>query len=223
MLPLKNSIETLNINGYKISVIYIFSTRKSLLLTLKNEDTIEVKVPRFISIKRAREFVLEKKAWIIKKREKIIKIPENQLYFLGHLYQILKSDCENIHFHGENIIIPISYSVDKISNWYKNQSSLVVNELYQEIIFEKQPQLIKVKKQKKRYGSCTSKGNIYINSHISMCPKPVITYILYHELCHLIHMNHSKDFYYLLKKYCPDYKKHKEWLKNHSLLLNDNI
>lgn len=223
MSPLKNSVETLNINGNEILVTYIVSTRKSLLLTLKSIDTIEVKVPRFISNQKARNFVLEKKAWITKKREKLIKIPDNQLYFLGKSYQMLKHDCKDIHFINENIIVPISYSADEISSWYKQQSILIVNELYQKITFEKQPLLIKVKKQKKRYGSCTSKGNIYINSHISMCPKSVITYILYHELCHLIHMNHSKDFYTLLNEYCPDYKKHKEWLKNHSLLSIDNI
>ena len=50
-----------------------------------------------------------------------------------------------------------------------------------------------------------------------MCPSPILDYIVVHEVCHLIHMNHSDAFWELLQKVLPDYEKRKEWLKNNGL------
>ncbi|MBN2557544.1 MAG: M48 family metallopeptidase, partial [Clostridia bacterium] len=73
--------------------------------------------------------------------------------------------------------------------------------------------VIKVKKQKRMWGSCNTGGRIYINSRISMCRPEAVEYILWHEISHLAHMNHSRDFYRLLESYCPGYKMQKAWLR----------
>ena len=75
------------------------------------------------------------------------------------------------------------------------------------------PEIVKVKEQKKRWGSCTSAKNIYINSRIAMANLEAIDYIIVHEFCHLVHMNHSKDFYNLVKEIIPNYKDSEKWLK----------
>ena len=82
------------------------------------------------------------------------------------------------------------------------------------------PSLIKIKEQKKRWGSCTSNKIIYINSRISMAPIDVIDYILVHEFCHLVHMNHSKEYWALVGTIFPNYKAKRNYLKENSLKLN---
>ena len=82
------------------------------------------------------------------------------------------------------------------------------------------PSLIKIKEQKKRWGSCTSNKIIYINSRISMAPIDVIDYILVHEFCHLVHMNHSKDFYNLVGEILPKFRENERWLKENSYKLS---
>ena len=82
------------------------------------------------------------------------------------------------------------------------------------------PNLIKIKEQKKRWGSCTSKKTIYINSRISMAKPEVIDYILVHEFCHLVHMDHSKDFYDLVSQILPNFKLAEKWLKENSYKLS---
>ena len=78
---------------------------------------------------------------------------------------------------------------------------------------------LKVKKQKNIWGSCNSKRRIYINSKIAMCQPEAMEYVMWHEICHLTHMNHSREFYELLGHHYPGYKKQKQWLKNHSRFL----
>ena len=82
-----------------------------------------------------------------------------------------------------------------------------------EIMKQLVPASVKVKEQNKRWGSCTAQKNIYINSKISMARLDVIDYVIIHEFSHLVHMNHSKKFYDLVKSIMPDYKDKENWLK----------
>ena len=72
---------------------------------------------------------------------------------------------------------------------------------------------IYIRDQKTRWGSCSSKGNLNFNWRLIMAPLFIMDYIVVHELAHLVHPNHSRDFWKLVKKIVPDYKEKKEWLK----------
>jgi predicted metal-dependent hydrolase len=78
---------------------------------------------------------------------------------------------------------------------------------------------IRIKDTKTRWGSCSSKSNLNFNYRIIMAPERVMDYIIVHELCHLKHMNHSKEFWNAVANYMPDYEKHKEWLKENGMKL----
>lgn len=66
---------------------------------------------------------------------------------------------------------------------------------------------------KTRFGSCSSAGNICFSYRLMLYPEAAREYVVVHELAHLVHMNHSKDFYALVAKYLPDYKERKKLLK----------
>lgn len=72
---------------------------------------------------------------------------------------------------------------------------------------------IRVKNQMTRYGSCSSKGNLNFNWKVIMAPAEVVDYLLAHELSHLGQMNHSAKFWALVARACPQYEKHRKWLK----------
>ncbi|MDA7686533.1 M48 family metallopeptidase [Pseudomonadales bacterium] len=63
-----------------------------------------------------------------------------------------------------------------------------------------------------KWGHCTSEGNIQYNPSISLAPLFVIDYIIAHEVCHLRHRNHSKSFWQLVEKVCPDWQQAEKWL-----------
>ncbi len=72
-----------------------------------------------------------------------------------------------------------------------------------------------VRDQKTRWGSCSSTGTLSFNYRLMFAPPRVLDYVVIHELCHLTHMNHSREFWNLVASVMPEYKIHRNWLKEH--------
>lgn len=79
---------------------------------------------------------------------------------------------------------------------------------------------ITIRDQKSRWGSCSSRKTLSFNYRLIFAPPQVLDYVVIHEICHLTHMNHSKDFWGLVAEIMPDYKVHKKWLQDHGQELN---
>ncbi len=76
-----------------------------------------------------------------------------------------------------------------------------------------------VKYYKSRWGSCDSKQRIKLNWLLIMTPEFVIDYVIIHELCHLVHLNHSAEFWALVNRHTPNHIQAKNWLKEHQQAL----
>ena len=74
---------------------------------------------------------------------------------------------------------------------------------------------ITIRDQKTRWGSCSSTGTLSFNYRLMFAPPKILDYVVVHELCHLTHMNHSKEFWNMVALYMPDYKEHRQWLRDH--------
>lgn len=74
---------------------------------------------------------------------------------------------------------------------------------------------ITIRDQRSRWGSCSSRGTLSFNYRLVFAPAKVLDYVVVHELCHLTHMNHSKDFWNMVASVMPEYKVYKTWLKEH--------
>lgn len=74
---------------------------------------------------------------------------------------------------------------------------------------------ITIRCQHTRWGSCSSKGNLNFNCMLMLAPASVIDYVVIHELCHRLEMNHSQRFWALVQQHCPDYAAQRRWLKEH--------
>ena len=82
------------------------------------------------------------------------------------------------------------------------------------------PTNIKIRQYRARWGSCNNRGELSFNYLLMMLPAYVIDYVIVHELCHLQHLNHSKEFWQLVSHHFPNYIKAKQWVKtNQSALL----
>lgn len=91
--------------------------------------------------------------------------------------------------------------------YFQQKTGGVVNEIH-------------IKDQKTRWGSCSSRRNLNFNWNLIMAPPSVLDYVVVHELCHLTHMNHSRDFWNLVEHVMPEYQQVKNWLRENGALLH---
>jgi len=100
--------------------------------------------------------------------------------------------------------------IDALSNWLRIQGERYLTRWLHDVSERCQlsfDQLI-IRNQKRRWGSCSSDGQISLNVKLLFMPAPLVEYVMIHELCHTIHMNHSRRFWALVKRWSPHYQEH---------------
>lgn len=237
---------TFNYEDKILDVDIIYRKRKNISIKITPKDRIQIIAPHKVPIKILKETIEKNSSWILSKLNKFKNMDDSFLkrdyvdgeiyYYIGkpHYLKIIKDkNMQNkknynyISIKEEYIEIRTNnwdgeYLKESLKKWYKLKSEEIVMDRLaylreQSDYFRKiEPNLIKVKEQKKIWGSCNSNKNIYINSKISMLPVEAIDYIIAHEFCHILYMNHSKDFYASVEKIIPNYREINLWLKKNS-------
>lgn len=221
-------------NSRKIEYTIKYSKRKTIAIHIEPSNNIIVKAPIGMDRNRLKELVESKGKWISNKLEESndYKIQERtykngELFlFLGKEYPLELMIDETASVMSVEIInnslriITNTEDKDSIKNlleeFYKKQTRIIIQDRikYYQNYFIVRPNNIRIKKQKTRWGSCSSLKNLNFNLKLSMAKLSVIDYIVVHEMSHLIHLNHSKDFWNLVKSVLPNYKDEKDWLKH---------
>lgn len=78
-----------------------------------------------------------------------------------------------------------------------------------------EPAGVIVGERRTRWGSCSPRGVLSFCYRLIMAPPPAIDAIVLHELCHLVHLDHSPRFHAVLERHCPDHRRHRAWLRAH--------
>ena len=105
----------------------------------------------------------------------------------------------------------------QLENWFKQQAVKYISTRLPELASQSLliPKSFKVRQYKARWGSCNNRGELSFNYLLMMTPAWVVDYVIIHELCHLKHLNHSKQFWLLVAKHCPNFQQAKDWLISH--------
>lgn len=213
-----------------------FSSRKSLGISVTPELDVKVIAPYDSTLEKIIEKVENKARWIVKQKEYfgeyLPKTPtreyvngETHLY-IGRQYRlkITHSKKNEVKLNGGNLTVYTSKKDDKnytkllLDNWYREHAIRLFQWRIEQNIskFSKYklefPKLV-VRRMEKRWGSCTPNKKIILNPEIIKAPVRCIDYVIIHELCHLIHHNHSPEFYKLQNKIMPDNEKWKKKLE----------
>lgn len=234
---MENSHE-LNTFNYKI----FRKKRKTIGIKITNKGEVIVTSPFGISNKTIENIIKKKSSWILSKLNIIKgeKLGEKTSLKNGYklLYLGIQLKLELIYKKTDNcnfIIDDGSFKVYFNSNIeldgdtikkhvidiYKKQAKKVLmerTEVYSKLI-NVNPLKVTIKSQKTLWGSCSSKRNINYNYKIIMAPIEVVDYIVVHELCHLVHMNHSRQYWNVVQSILPDYKIRRQWLKDNGFKL----
>jgi len=100
---------------------------------------------------------------------------------------------------------------DRLQNWYRQQALNIFDErmqlMSQRAVWTRGKQVpLKLRRMKRTWGNCSSKGVIKINTHLVKAPLQLVDSVIAHELCHLEEMNHGKAFYALLESLNPKWR-----------------
>ncbi len=109
-----------------------------------------------------------------------------------------------------------------LETYFKQQAEQLIIERL-ELLSEQTsltPTKINIRQYRARWGGCNNRGELSFNYLLMMAPIFVIDYVVIHELCHLVHLNHSKDFWQLVEKHCPNFQQAKKWLNTHQSQLH---
>lgn len=214
-----------------------YSDRKTLGIKVRPDSRVDVVAPLDSPDDKVKEKVKSKAHWILRQQEYFISFRpftpprkfvsgETHLY-LGKQYRlkVKQSKEESVKLIGGNIIIETTNKTNKnkienqLNNWYESKAKKHFKEIFDKwtSIYPsnnlKNPSLA-LQWMKKRWGSCDQKGKIKLNIELIKAPKPCIEYVMVHEICHLTYLNHSKDFYKLLDKHYPNWRKIKNRLEH---------
>ena len=225
-----------NYKDRKLEIEISYRKRRTLVIQMEPMDKILVLSPIGLSEQYIIEKVLSKGEWILKKLAAFKKtgfLPAKKEFATGELFLYLGGNYKLFVLLKPGITRPIvelsqnnififtplkKHEILRTSlvKWYKKEAEKIIFKKVQYFkkILLAEPAQIKIKEQKRRWGSCSSRGNIYFNWRIVMAPESVIDYVVVHEIAHLIHANHSPVFYKLVESILPDYKTRKKWLKD---------
>jgi len=209
----------------------IRSRRKTISLVIDSDATITVKAPMHTPEGVIHKLVSEKQGWIDDKLSRIRKRLEERVVRTFDNGEILPFAGENLilswyagpgSIKRENRLlrVPDKYRPDaarKLELWYRREALKLFRErvdLYKRYyMFAAGP--VKLSSAVKRWGSCGPTNSLNFNWRLIMAPLVVIDYVVIHELCHTAVRNHSSRFWSRVEAVMPDYRKHRDWLRDH--------
>ena len=220
----------------------IYRKRKTMSIEVETTREVTVIAPVGTSTDDIVEKVKSRAGWIVSKQyeskfidDKKIKreaVSGESYMYLGRNYSLdirVDENIDNISvklFQGKFVVNTYIKDEDLIKkameNWYREKTLAKVKERvsYYSSYFNNEVTTVKVKEQKKRWASCTSKNELLFNWRCVMAPVFVLDYIVVHEMCHMEYKNHSKDFWNRVYAVMPDYEVRKSWLKNNGIKMD---
>lgn len=162
------------------------SKRKTLSIEVTRDLRIIVRAPKHFPEKQIDQFVSKHQEWIEKTLERQSKR------------------------------LPLkSLSQEQVKELKRQAKEILPQrvEYYSELM-QLYPTAVKITSAEKRFGSCNGKNGICFSYRLMLYPKEAVDYVVVHELAHIKHKNHSRDFYELIGQYMPDYKKRNAILKS---------
>mgnify|MGYP000903030895 FL=1 len=212
-----------------------YTDRKTLGIKVYPDTSVKVFAPIDTDLPIIEQHLKAKRRWIEKQQRSfqtyLPATPPRQyiggesFLYLGKQYmlKIEPSTAEEVKLYQGRLVVktvnPEATHIKKLlQQWYIARATILFNKLFEEQFylfkrFTLEKPILQIKKMEKRWGSCTPQQKIILNPELIKAPVVCINYVILHELCHLVHHNHSKSFYRLLENFMPDWQKYKQLLE----------
>lgn len=221
---------------YPEHTIRISKRARKFWLKISPSRGLEIVVPRRFSHSHLNKFLEEKKDWIerhlesaLSERERLRaeqeRIPDKiELPLLDRTLQVVQIVHQDQRFrirmndHYLFLHVPSENheeALPVLRKWLKRKAKREFPPRVKQISSETglSFQKITIRGQKTLWGSCSGKKNLSLNFNLLFLPERLFRYVIIHELCHTVHMNHSKTFWKLVEGYIPEWKLQRKELK----------
>ena len=225
--------ESLQLEGLPLSCLVTRSRRKTLALHVRH-DLVEVRAPLHITTPEILVFIQKHQRWLKRKLSEkqqrateILQLQDGKpIYYKARwlTLSLQSASRPGVYIHEDRMLIQgpdvTAGGAEKIlKNWLQEQARLWMpartRALAEYLGAGHRLKDVVFRKTRSKWGHCTSDGRIQYNWLIMLAPDGVIDYMISHEVCHLLHMNHSPAFWQAVARVCPDYQRYTGWLKQH--------
>jgi len=214
--------------------------RKTICLQLGKDGRIVIRAPAFTPQAEIDEFFQTKAGWLrnrLRERENVQMAGPTRVFqdgepflFMGGSYPLQIATTESdftgrLFFDSRRFLLrrdDVRQGREIFIAWYMEQAGIHLGERLNG--FSRQlglvPRDFRITSARSFWGSCSKADRLAFNWRLIMAPRPVIDYVIVHELQHLVEKNHSAAFWMRLARVIPDYGKQKRWLRENGLQLN---
>lgn len=235
--------ECFNYNNREVRYTIEKSRRTSIAISVSHRHGVRVLIPGSAPYSKAIDFVNSKREWIVKHLDRLARRDEQSP-------QLSYSDGDRLHYLGESHTLKIVTSSEgnegvrledktlNVTTREQDRAELLVKMWYYQRAREtiipiveraaaalrkdtgKYPRSIAFKYVRSYWGICSRGGDIRFNIELVRMDPSLIEYIVVHELCHLVELNHSPRFHALVERYLPDYRERRKRVKdNYSIVM----
>jgi predicted metal-dependent hydrolase len=190
---------------------------------------VEVVLPRRSPERAAAAAVVELRPWIERRLAAASAVRE-AIAARGAAVPYLGRDLElrpeagrsRVHRRGDVLLVPgDERAAAAIERWYRRAAGSEIAPRLDAAVaaLGTRYSTLTIRSQRTRWGSCSASGAMSFNWRLLLAPEPVLEYVVWHEACHLRVMDHSPNFWSLVRQHCPAYEDHRRWLRRHGATL----
>ena len=193
---------------------------------------VELVLPRFVAKSEGLAFVREKTHWILRQ---LRDLPPRVPFEDGAVIPVLGEDHVIMHRPDErgtvwvepaertiNVAGDAPHVSRRVTDWLKKEARSEINARANAAAeaLDKRILKIQIRDSRSRWGSCSEDARLSFSWRLMMAPENVLTYVVAHEVAHLVELNHSDRFWRLVDQLCPGNEPAKYWLKRHGASLH---
>lgn len=228
---------TVTVSSREVEVDIVRSSRRTVALYVKPGGTLLIRAPWYVPVSLLMQFVRKKTAWIERQLSRMKDISPSAgpsltddgsiIPFMGRQVTVrvtagdrnsavLKENKLHLTLAGAvsaeriNVLAEAWYLREAKSHFTSRTAELAA--LHSSLLPAPGP--VNVRKMKRRWGTCHSSGAIWFNRELIKKEQELIDYVIIHELCHLVHHNHGREYYALLGSIIPSFRELKKRLQN---------
>lgn len=217
----------------ELHIEVIRSWRRTFSVQVMDGRTLRVRAPMMASKKAITEFLEKTRGWIEKRLQRVrneeqaihpLTLEDGEQFYLWGRKVTLRRVPENILIMdpaGTTLYMGRVYGKTDFSRWLVLQLQSYLKgsvQKYAALMGLTVP-VVKIARGHSRWGYCNYKNELGFNWHLAFCPPDCIDYVVVHELSHIRHKSHQRDFWAQVESILPDRKQREMWLKKNGRVM----